>query len=155
MSTEASIRCGKRIREAREAKGWTQAQLARELPGKTDSPSVSRWERGVVLPGPENVEALARVLERDYAYFVVPDAPAETPDLMGALSPDDSTTSVRLDRLEEKVDAALAILRRLEAAADQGPPGELGQIAGGSPPKPPRPEQDHSEEEPDDQRDTG
>lgn len=48
----------------------------------------------------------------------------------------------QLDRLETKLDEALGILRGLSAEAGQEPPGELGRIAGGSPPKLPRRVQD-------------
>jgi predicted ATPase/DNA-binding CsgD family transcriptional regulator/DNA-binding XRE family transcriptional regulator len=45
---------------ARHDKGWSQAQLAEEV--GTTFESVSRWERGVVLPGPYYAEKLCSVL---------------------------------------------------------------------------------------------
>lgn len=97
VKTEASIRCGERIRQAREAKALTQSALARKLPGKTDGPSVSRWERGIVMPGTANLEALSEVLGVDYAYFMMPPEPKPTPDLMAALP----NGNAQLNRIEE------------------------------------------------------
>lgn len=60
---------GENIRAAREARGWSQADLARHLPGLVESPSISRWERGIVTPGMPYMTALADVFERDLAWF--------------------------------------------------------------------------------------
>lgn len=51
---------GKRIRAAREARGWTQFQLG-VVVGKRDT-DVSRWERGVLDPRPESLANIARAL---------------------------------------------------------------------------------------------
>src|SRR6266567_5465262 len=45
---------------ARHGKGWSQAQLAVEV--GTTFETVSRWERGVVMPGPYYTEKLCSVL---------------------------------------------------------------------------------------------
>ncbi|MCU1178025.1 helix-turn-helix transcriptional regulator [Stenotrophomonas maltophilia] len=63
---------GKRLRSARVAKGWTQAQLAERI-GMVDSVSgatrVSRYETGIHDPDPATAEALAEALGLPVAYF--------------------------------------------------------------------------------------
>jgi transcriptional regulator with XRE-family HTH domain len=51
----ASDDLGTRIRRAREAKGWSQEDLARALPKRPDgrgtgTRSIGRWERGETVP---------------------------------------------------------------------------------------------------------
>jgi transcriptional regulator with XRE-family HTH domain len=41
---------GLRLAALRQAKGLSQRELALRLPGSTDGPQVSRWERGESLP---------------------------------------------------------------------------------------------------------
>lgn len=60
---------GDNVKAAREAAGLTQRQLAERL--DIDAMSVSRWERGVVLPSVESVASLAQVLERADGWFYV------------------------------------------------------------------------------------
>jgi transcriptional regulator with XRE-family HTH domain len=59
---------GARIREARLAVGLTQRELADRL-GARDALAVSRWERGVNVPNERMLLGLARVLEREVAWF--------------------------------------------------------------------------------------
>lgn len=63
---------GKRLRSARLAKGWTQADLAKRI-GMVDTVSgatrVSRYETGTHDPDPATAEALARALGLPLAYF--------------------------------------------------------------------------------------
>lgn len=59
-ATAASMAVGRRIRLAREGKGWTQAQLAGFL-GRTPT-SISYWEGGQRSPGLEDIVGLAEVL---------------------------------------------------------------------------------------------
>lgn len=56
-------RVGVRIRHAREAKGWTQLQLADALPGQRYSSQISVWETGRAMPNLRNLEALATALD--------------------------------------------------------------------------------------------
>ena len=51
---------GKQIAEARKARGLTQTQLANKIGVSTES--VSKWEKGVFAPAPENEEKLYHVL---------------------------------------------------------------------------------------------
>ncbi|KRA52455.1 transcriptional regulator [Pseudoxanthomonas sp. Root65] len=63
---------GKRLRSARLAKGWTQADLAKRI-GMVDTVSgatrVSRYETGTHDPDPATAEALAKALGLPLAYF--------------------------------------------------------------------------------------
>lgn len=83
---------GRRIRAARLARGWTQAQLGELVFGvddpNTTAPRVSRWERGMHKPDLDTIEELAKVLELPAAYFVAtPDVVAEAILLIAQLSP--------------------------------------------------------------------
>lgn len=57
------------VKAAREAKGWTQKELAARI--GVDALAVSRWERDTidVRPSTENLMALASLLECDAAAF--------------------------------------------------------------------------------------
>lgn len=63
---------GKRLRSARLAMGWTQADLARRI-GMVDAVSgstrVSRYETGQHDPDPATAQALAKALGVPVAYF--------------------------------------------------------------------------------------
>lgn len=63
---------GTRLRNARMAMGWTQAELAERI-GMVDSVSgatrVSRYETGQHDPDPATAEALAKALDLPVAYF--------------------------------------------------------------------------------------
>ncbi|WP_236699188.1 helix-turn-helix transcriptional regulator [Xanthomonas sp. Leaf148] len=63
---------GTRLRHARIAMGWTQAELAERI-GMVDSVSgatrVSRYETGQHDPDPATAEALAKALDLPVAYF--------------------------------------------------------------------------------------
>ena len=83
---------GRRIRAARLARGWTQAQLGELVFGVDDpnsaAPRVSRWERGMHKPDLDTIEKLAKVLELPAAYFVAtPDVVAEAILVIAQLSP--------------------------------------------------------------------
>lgn len=58
------------IRAAREQRGWSQGELARQL-ARTQT-AISYWESGKRTPGLEDVMELARVLEREPADFLPP-----------------------------------------------------------------------------------
>lgn len=57
------------VKAAREAKGWTQKDLAARI--GVDALAVSRWERHTieVRPSTENLMALASVLDRSADWF--------------------------------------------------------------------------------------
>ena len=66
---------GRRIRVYREAKGWSQAELAYELTrvkergSKVTRVSVSNWENGKEFPRHDNIRALARVFSKPETDF--------------------------------------------------------------------------------------
>jgi transcriptional regulator with XRE-family HTH domain len=122
MVEEHKARVGSRIRQAREAKGWSQARLARELPGSTDGPSISRYERGEVLPRPGMLDNLADALDVDTSYFLVAEPEPGTPDLMGDLGEQQDTRAL-LRSLALEVSRLRAQLDRLERG-EESPPGE-------------------------------
>jgi len=60
---------GARIREAREAKGWFQKELAARV--HVEPQTVSNWERGQSTPDFDKLELLAQVLERPLTFFLL------------------------------------------------------------------------------------
>ena len=81
-----------KIKALREAKGWTQADLARKL-GITRN-GVNSWEQGLSMPSPACLVDLARVLSVSTDY------------LLGI----ESTASVNVSVLDDKDVAVLAEL---------------------------------------------
>ena len=81
-----------KIKALREAKGWTQADLARKL-GITRN-GVNSWEHGLSMPSPACLVDLARVLSVSTDY------------LLGI----ESTASVNVSGLDDKDVAVLAEL---------------------------------------------
>ncbi|HAT3891384.1 XRE family transcriptional regulator [Legionella pneumophila serogroup 1] len=69
--TELNIKkeIGKRILEARKAKGLTLKALG-ELAGGLKQTRLTNWEQGVRTPGPEEIKALARALDVSPAYLM-------------------------------------------------------------------------------------
>lgn len=67
---------GRRIAQAREAKGWTQLDFAHHA--NVSPSSVSRWERGK-LPPLREIIRVAGVLEVDATYLVEGEASEEQP----------------------------------------------------------------------------
>jgi transcriptional regulator with XRE-family HTH domain len=63
---------GRRMRWAREAKGWTQLEFSRQA--NVSPGTVSRWERGMVPPVRELIR-LAGVLDIDPVDLVEPSPP--------------------------------------------------------------------------------
>lgn len=81
-----------KIKALREAKGWTQADLARKL-GITRN-GVNSWEQGLSMPSPACLVDLARMLSVSTDY------------LLGI----ESTASVNVSGLDDKDVAVLAEL---------------------------------------------
>ncbi|HFK2882396.1 TPA: helix-turn-helix domain-containing protein [Stenotrophomonas maltophilia] len=83
---------GRRLREARLAKGLTQAQLGAVLgldEENSAAPRVSRYERGDRVPDPATMEKLAQALGMPVAYFhATNDLVAETLLVMSRLEPE-------------------------------------------------------------------
>ncbi|MEU1982528.1 MULTISPECIES: helix-turn-helix domain-containing protein [Nocardia] len=60
-SAQIAYELGKKVREAREARGWTQAELARRAGMKQHA--VSRFEAGDVVPTLTTLDRIASALE--------------------------------------------------------------------------------------------
>lgn len=115
---EYQERVGRRIRQAREDKGWSQSKLALEIgPTKKGQPrdasTISRYERGKVMPGTDALESIAAALDVDVAYFMASEPKPGTPDLMGNLRAGES----QLDRIESRLDEVLELLRGQDVTA--------------------------------------
>ncbi|MFO2668705.1 XRE family transcriptional regulator [Legionella pneumophila serogroup 1] len=69
--TELNIKkeIGKRILEARKAKGLTLKALG-ELTGGLKQTRLTNWEQGVRTPGPEEIKSLAQALDVSPAYLM-------------------------------------------------------------------------------------
>ena len=59
--TELKVKFGKRIRELRKSKGFTQEQIAEFI--NIEPPNVSKMESGMHFPQPEKIEKLAKALD--------------------------------------------------------------------------------------------
>jgi transcriptional regulator with XRE-family HTH domain len=127
MVAEHTALIGRRIAEARSAKGLTQQGLGAEIPGKPGGDQVSKWERGIHRPGDDTLAAIAKATDRDIAWFhsQTPDK-AETPDPFAAPeATDEPSVADRLATLErgigdlgdqmDKVLTHLAALKQLGA----------------------------------------
>ncbi|WP_343247758.1 XRE family transcriptional regulator [Diplocloster hominis] len=69
---------GKKIREARQAKGFTQKQLAEKIKAKHNS--VSDWENDKNKPDPDTIELLCGVLEITPNYLLAASSNDFTPN---------------------------------------------------------------------------
>jgi transcriptional regulator with XRE-family HTH domain len=120
MAAEQKRRIGERIRRARTEREWTQGDLARALPGRVEPSQVSRWERGLVQPQPDNLDAIAQALEQDVAYFLMPErssdgagAPADVVSSLGDLQRDVAAVAEQQAELAEAVAATMREVREL------------------------------------------
>src|SRR6266851_6132741 len=52
----------RRLKEARELRGWSQDQLTEKL-GLADKTTVSRWERGIAVPHPSSRHKLVKLFK--------------------------------------------------------------------------------------------
>lgn len=83
---------GRKIREARLARGWTHEELARRM--DVNWRTVQRWQKGN-LPRVDSLRRLATVLDVPPSYFLESDGPASLSDLQERLS----ELSDRIERL--------------------------------------------------------
>lgn len=60
---------GKRIQEARKAKGLTQAVLA-EMAGNLTQPRINNWERGLRTPGLDEIKLIGEILDVSPAWLM-------------------------------------------------------------------------------------
>ena len=125
VAAEFLERMGQRIRERRDELGYSRSDVARLMPGKTNENAVYRWEKGQHQPNPDTLQALAKALGCDVAYFM-----SEPPEKMNA--PDLFAVNGDGDRLEQIVATLAEIqdqLNRLEAAGVVRDAEVLKQIA--------------------------
>ena len=101
---------GLRVRAAREAKGWTQDQLA-ECLGLNDRQSVSDIENGKRALRAEEMLALTDLLDRDFEFFIDPFAVAGEAQFNWRADPGVSEDS--LDGFELKAGQWIGLLRWL------------------------------------------
>lgn len=73
----------RRLKQARELRGWSQARLA-EMIG-TDATTVSRWERGLFVPTPHFREKLCECFGKNAEELGLLDTPTTEPHLQGVM----------------------------------------------------------------------
>jgi transcriptional regulator with XRE-family HTH domain len=105
---------GKRIREARLARGWTHEELARRMDANWRT--VQRWQKGQ-LPRLQTLLQLADVLGVPQGYFVEPEDSLETINDLRA----------RVDELAVRVDALARALTLQEPAQPDTGRGRLAR----------------------------
>lgn len=108
LVTARKAEMGRKIREARVAKGWKQKHLAAEV--EVEPITISRWERGATTPDLDVLRLVAEATGQPLSYFV--DQPGSAAGGMG------------LDEAVRRVEAAAD---RIAAAAEQ-----IAESLGGS-----------------------
>jgi len=119
--SDTAVWVGRRIKEAREAAGLTQTDLASAL--AVTQTAVSYWEAGKRVPGLDDIVKLTRALHRDPGYFF-PDAPS--PSRVRALL---RATAEQLDR----ADLDVALQRLLDKAERLEPPARTLRVTSSRP----------------------
>lgn len=119
MVKRQKVAIGRRIKELRDERGWTQQELARHIPApEVDAQYVSKWERGVYTPT-DHLEALATVLGVDAGDILAGVREnGSTPDVMGALEPGGQSQLDRIERKLVELQTGLANLSRELAARE-------------------------------------
>jgi Zn-dependent peptidase ImmA (M78 family)/transcriptional regulator with XRE-family HTH domain len=97
---------GRRIRELREERGWTQGELALFL-GRTQT-AVSYWEAGKRAPGLDDLVDLARVFAVPISDLIAQDAARSLPTLLRAVAEEVDSAQLGKD-LERFVAKAAAM----------------------------------------------
>ena len=67
-------RIGARLKELREGKGWSLAQLERETKGRLGKSRLGNYEQGTRLPGLDESQVLARLYKVPSAYILCLDS---------------------------------------------------------------------------------
>lgn len=101
---------GLRVRNARDAKGWTQDQLTEAL-GLNDRQTVSDIENGKRVVKPDELVRLTDLLDRDLDYFLDPFAVAGEAQFSWRAAPEVSPES--LEHFENKAGRCIGLLRWL------------------------------------------
>ncbi len=88
-----------RIKELREVRGWTQAELARKM--NMTRNGINSWEQGLSMPSPPNLVELARIFSVSTDYLLGVERLA-TVNVSGLDEEDVALLSRLADRLREK-----------------------------------------------------
>ena len=88
-----------RIKELREVRGWTQAELARKM--NMTRNGINSWEQGLSMPSPPNLVELARIFSVSTDYLLGVEHLA-TVNVSGLDEEDVALLSRLADRLREK-----------------------------------------------------
>ena len=65
-----ALRCGDRLRKARNARGWTQSELSRRTRGRLSRSRIANYEQGLNELGIYETEILAAALQVFPAYLM-------------------------------------------------------------------------------------
>jgi transcriptional regulator with XRE-family HTH domain len=95
---------GRRIKQAREERGWKQKDLAQAV--HVEPMTVSRWERGVNTPDLETLSLIAKATGKAQSFFVEERKVTQTVDQ-------------RLAVMAQNQQDAVALLRELVATVDE------------------------------------
>lgn len=87
-----------RIAEAREARGWTQEQLANAI-GTTQA-TIQRWESGAIDPQVSKVEAISKALGITIAFLLGVDQNGRETNVMAYETPANKTTALSIEECE-------------------------------------------------------
>lgn len=87
-----------RIKELREVRGWTQAELARKM--NMTRNGINSWEQGLSMPSPPNLVELARIFSVSTDYLLGVERLA-TVNVSGLNEEDVAMLSKLADRLRE------------------------------------------------------
>lgn len=97
-----------RLRQAMDAKGWTQVRLASEV--KVNKTSVTHWLGGSI-PSIERVVAIARALDQDWLWLIGADASVGV--RVSGKRPRPAVDIRALQSLAKKLEAVAADARRV------------------------------------------
>ena len=101
---------GKRIKQAREDRGWKQKDLAQQV--HVEPMTVSRWERGVNTPELDTLALIAQATNKPRSFFVEERKVIQTTDqLLATISQNQQDALGLLRELVETVDELKEALR--------------------------------------------
>lgn len=110
---------GDRIAYERDQKGWSKAEMARQMPGTVSGNDVYRWESGKHMPRSDTLDAIADLFGISQADL---HAGAPDEDYGASGGGGDKRGATQLDRIEAKLDLILKHLgpSPQEVAAGKG-----------------------------------
>ncbi len=111
------------LKRRRLEKGWNQSELARQAWGKEGSATrrdvISGYEKGANMPGPENLQALARALGCKPEHLVPQDARGEE---LKVYPLGDGKARLYVNQVMDRrsANAIMQILKKLKSMSDYG-----------------------------------